>query len=145
MFRLALLPTTMPMKYFTSRDKAMTWLLESSEEAGAELTVARRHPYSARIWSSRPECQARPSGRSLARAISKLRTVTVQASPARNTRAIATNGCMTTAEDCAADGPGGDAAQFCRVARDPGGFISEDLVPEVQLVMVRMRCSSSCV
>lgn len=37
MFRLTLLPTTMPIRFFTSRDKAMTWLLESSEEPAREL------------------------------------------------------------------------------------------------------------
>lgn len=30
MFRLPLLPTGYPVRYFTSRDKAMKWLLESS-------------------------------------------------------------------------------------------------------------------
>lgn len=37
MFRLTLLPTTFPMRYFTSRDKAMTWLRQSSGEPAAEM------------------------------------------------------------------------------------------------------------
>lgn len=36
MFRLTLLPTTFPVRYFTSRNKAMTWLRQSSGEAAAE-------------------------------------------------------------------------------------------------------------
>ncbi|MGN8131439.1 DUF7793 family protein [Paenarthrobacter sp. 22069] len=37
MFRLPLLPTGFPIRYFTSEDKAMTWLLEPSGESGTEL------------------------------------------------------------------------------------------------------------
>jgi SpoIIAA-like len=35
MFRLPLLPTGFPIRYFTSEDKAQAWLLESSGEAEA--------------------------------------------------------------------------------------------------------------
>lgn len=37
MFRLPLAPTGFPVRYFTSRDKAMAWLLEDSEEEATEL------------------------------------------------------------------------------------------------------------
>ncbi|MGN7200063.1 DUF7793 family protein [Arthrobacter sp. SAFR-044] len=37
MFRLPLAPAGFPIRYFTSRDKAMAWLLEDSEEAATEL------------------------------------------------------------------------------------------------------------
>lgn len=37
MFRLTFLPTKHPMRYFTSREKALMWLRESPVEAVAEL------------------------------------------------------------------------------------------------------------
>lgn len=41
MFRLPLLPAGFPIRYFTSADKAMAWLLERSGEPGAEPGSSR--------------------------------------------------------------------------------------------------------
>ncbi|MEW1811223.1 STAS/SEC14 domain-containing protein [Pseudarthrobacter phenanthrenivorans] len=41
MFRLPLLPAGFPIRYFTSADKAMAWLLEPSGEPGAEPGSSR--------------------------------------------------------------------------------------------------------
>lgn len=41
MFRLPLLPAGFPIRYFTSADKAVAWLLEPSGEPGAELGSSR--------------------------------------------------------------------------------------------------------
>lgn len=35
MFRLTLLPTGFPIRYFTSEDKAMEWLLEEANDSHA--------------------------------------------------------------------------------------------------------------
>ena len=39
MFRLPLLPAGFPIRYFTSEDKALAWLLESSEESDATQSI----------------------------------------------------------------------------------------------------------